>query len=140
MLVYLAARYSRRLEMTKYAGDLQAAGHSVTSRWINGNHQIADEEMEDTLHELKRRTFALDDYSDLVNSECVVSFTELPRSGTSRGGRHVEFGIALALRMPVYVVGHRENVFHCLPQVRFFKTWEQCLAVLRNGTTNGTAT
>ena len=35
MRVYLAARFSRRFEMQGHRGDLQRAGHAVTSRWID---------------------------------------------------------------------------------------------------------
>jgi len=45
----------------------------------------------------------------------VITFTETPRSSNSRGGRHVEFGIALGMRKRAVVIGPRENVFHCLP-------------------------
>lgn len=55
-----------------------------------------------------------------------------------RGGRHVEIGVALMLASGccgwthrVIVVGHRENVFHSLPEVEFYPTWDECLAVLR---------
>lgn len=31
--------------------------------------------------------------------------------------------MALALGKRAVVVGHRENVFHCLPEVEFFDAW-----------------
>jgi hypothetical protein len=40
--VYLAARYSRREELCRYADDLRAIGHTITSRWLDGNHQVDD--------------------------------------------------------------------------------------------------
>lgn len=61
---------------------------------------------------------------DLLTADCVVSFTEAPRSSNSRGGRHVEHGMAVALGKRIVVVGHRENVFHCLPEVEFFQAWQ----------------
>lgn len=65
-----------------------------------------------------------------MSADCVISFTEAPRSSANRGGRHVEFGIALANGARVIVVGHRENIFHWLPQIEFFETWEQALVIL----------
>lgn len=47
----------------------------------------------------------------------------------SRGGRHVEFGMALALAKRCIVIGPRENVFHLLPQVEQYDSWEQYLAM-----------
>lgn len=48
----------------------------------------------------------------------------------SRGGRHVEFGMALAMDKRLVVVGPRENVFHLLPAVEQFDTWPLALAAL----------
>ena len=43
----------------------------------------------------------------------------------------MEFGSGLALGKRLMVVGFRENVFHCLPRVEFFQTWEETLDTLR---------
>lgn len=42
MLIYLAARYSRRLELCGYREQLRAAGHKVQAVWLDGEHQISD--------------------------------------------------------------------------------------------------
>lgn len=47
-----------------------------------------------------------------------------------RGGRHCEFGYALATRKEILVVGPRENVFYCLEEVRHRESWEEALAQL----------
>ncbi len=125
MKIYLAARYTRREEMRERAIELEAMGHKVTSRWINGSHGMDD----DNPREAER--FALEDFADLLEAGVVVSFTEAPRSGHSRGGRHVEFGMAVAVGKTTIVVGHRENVFHCLPWVVFYETWDEAKHVLR---------
>lgn len=122
MKIYLAARYSRRDELVQYAGQLKKMGHEVTSRWIAGNHQISDNGLSDEAHEAERTRFACEDWQDLWSAEMTISFTEPPRGSNSRGGRHVEFGAALAFGQRVIVIGHRENVFHCLPNVEFFST------------------
>ena len=67
----------------------------------------------------------MEDVTDVCSADVVVSFTEPPRSNHSRGGRHVEFGMAHALRKQLVVVGHRENLFHYLPQVEFFTDWRR---------------
>ena len=57
--------------------------------------------------------------------------TEPPREpSSSRGGRHVEFGIALARSKRLIVVGHRENVFHWLHMVEFYSEWLELLRKL----------
>jgi hypothetical protein len=39
MRIYLAARYDRRHEMRDVARRLRAAGHAITSIWIEGLHE-----------------------------------------------------------------------------------------------------
>lgn len=136
MKVYLAARYSRHPEMREVARKLQLVGVEVTSRWIYGSHQVAIDgdalgpERERLFEEghssmfAQRQLFAQHDWEDLMAADVVISFTEKPREATtSRGGRHVEFGAALAAGKTCIVIGWQENVFHCLPQVHFFETW-----------------
>lgn len=134
MKIYLAARYSRREELNRYADDLRSAGHEVTSRWLNGDHQISDEALNDDhgdqgFNHDERQRFALEDWDDLMAASLVISFTEAPRSSSSRGGRHVEFGAALADGKQCVVIGPRENVFHCLPQVGWIPDWETFVRV-----------
>lgn len=145
MRIYLAARYSRREELCIYRDQLRAIGHDVQARWLDGKHQLSDkgvpigdggealvEGVDDGSTQVQnaelRAKFACDDWEDVTGAEVVVSFTEPPRSNASRGGRHVEFGIALARESRVIVVGYRENIFHWLPQVEFFDTWEAARA------------
>ena len=121
---------SRREELCGYVADLAALGHSVTSRWLNGNHQIDDAGLSVEAKQEERTRFALEDWEDLCSAEIVISFTEPPRSSNSRGGRHVEYGAALALGRRCLVVGPRENVFHCLPWVEWYPDWDAALSAL----------
>lgn len=143
MKIYLASRYSRREELCEYRQHLQNLGHDVQARWLNGEHQLSDSgspigtqgealvEGDDggTSPQARalRSQFATDDWEDVNAAELVISFTEPPRSKANRGGRHVEYGIALANKARVIVVGYRENIFHWLPQVEFFGTWPEAL-------------
>lgn len=135
MKIYLAARYSRREELCAYQKQLQDMGHEVQARWLDGSHQISDtgtpigdhgEALIESTHpaaDALRSKFAQDDYEDLIDADLVISFTEPPRSKGSRGGRHVEFGMALAMGKRQIVVGFRENLFHWMPGVEFYQTW-----------------
>lgn len=142
MRIYLASRYQRREELCEYRAQLQQLGHEVQARWLDGKHQLSDkgipigdkgealiEGVDDGSTQVAnadlRAKFAADDWEDVTAAECVISFTEPPRSAANRGGRHVEYGIALAGGTRVIVVGHRENIFHWLPQVEFYETWEE---------------
>ena len=146
MKIYLAARYSRRLELCGYREQLQRAGHIVTSRWLNGAHQITDVGMPigpsgeslvegdsgcDSPEAARLRTsFAVEDVVDVFHAGVLIAFTEPPRSGPTRGGRHVELGMAIASGKRVIVVGHRENIFCWLPGVEFYPDWSACCAAI----------
>jgi hypothetical protein len=124
MRIYLAARYSRHPEMQDYAALLVEAGHTVTSRWIRGDHDIRAHGMSDA--PVYMPMWAHEDWDDLMAADVVISFTESPDGdcpGRSRGGRHVEFGAALAAGKDCIVVGYRENVFHWLEEVWFCAEW-----------------
>jgi hypothetical protein len=150
MRIYLAARYSRRLELCGYRDELQKMGHTVQAVWLNGEHQISDtgtpigehgeslveghlrsgerlspEDKSERAGEL-RSHFANEDFRDVINCQLLIAFTEPPRSEASRGGRHVELGIALGRGKLIAVVGPRENIFCWLEYIRQFDTWEQC--------------
>jgi hypothetical protein len=128
MKIYLAARYSRHKELQEYAKRLEALGCEITSRWIHGNHQVDDRGLSQEADPTLRIRLAREDFNDVDRASMMISFTEEPRGTSSRGGRHVEFGMALASgHSPNVVIGHRENVFHCLPQVQFFPTFDEFL-------------
>jgi hypothetical protein len=123
--VYLAARYSRREELNRYADELRVNGYLVNCRWLNGNHQISDDGLSTEAKAEERTRFATEDWDDLMAARICISFTETPRGTNSRGGRHVEFGAARAAGKVCIVIGPRENVFHCLPGIDQFTNWEE---------------
>jgi len=110
--IYLAARFDRGAEMRDVAANLACAGHFVTSRWI---HKAPGD---------PGLLAAIQDIEDLADADCLVSFTEPPTAGVpwaARGGRHVEFGVALMAGKRLCVVGPRENLFHYLPPVEIYR-------------------
>lgn len=138
MIFYLASRYNRREELCGYRSDLETRGHRVPARWLRGEHQVrglaaAAAEADGPVPLAQGRPFAEDDMLDLPPADALVAFTEHPGSGAARGGRRVELGVALGLRYvrcadkPIYVVGPRENVFHCLSHTQQFDTWSDFL-------------
>jgi hypothetical protein len=141
---YLASRYSRREELCRYRSQLnhifKAIGWKVQARWLDGEHQWDGKMLEvanayeggaDQIPPEAAR-FAEDDWEDVLAADIVINFTEQPRSpnGFGRGGRHVEYGIALGMGKQVIVVGHRENIFHLLPVVQFVPDWGDCILLL----------
>lgn len=128
MKIYLASRYSRLSELKIYANRLEVLGHYVTSRWLNGTHQLhPNADKIDKITEqvpIEAKPFAQDDVADVQRADMLVLFTESPNSPVNRGGRHVEFGIALALHKRIVIVGPRENVFHCLSEVTQYLSFD----------------
>ena len=117
--IYLAARYSRLDELNGYRKELEAAGHMVTSRWLN----LPGREYE-TLTPKARRDTASQDYADIRWSDVVIVFTEPAEAEKSHGGKHVEFGYAIGLQKVVLVVGPVENVFYELIHSRY-GSWQK---------------
>jgi hypothetical protein len=135
MKVYLAGRYSRREEFAGYAQSLAERGIAVTSRWLGGNHKVDNTgspvtDAGDKLGDADLRTqFCNEDIADVKAADVLVLFTEDPTAaGASRGGRHVEFGMAMAWDMALVTVGPYENLFTYHPRVAHFDTWAEYLA------------
>lgn len=123
MRIYLAARNYRLDELRGYADDLRNMGHEVTSRWLQGRHQARG-----SLDHPQWPGIAQEDVDDLAAADAVISITEPTRGGG--GGRHVEFGLGLAWGKRMLLLGAAENLFHTLPSVEAYPTWEDVLAGL----------
>ena len=122
MKIYLAARYSRAEEMRIHAGVLERLGFQVTSRWIMG-----------VFDGPPLTVGAWGDHEDVRRADCLILFAETPGNGNdSRGGYHVEFGLAYAMGKKIFVVGERENIFHYLPDVQHFKNLAELITELQN--------
>jgi hypothetical protein len=97
MKIYLAARYSRNSEMRGVRDVLTALGHEVTSRWIDchtGKYltSFTPKHLNNDPEYCAR--LGLHDLEDVDDADAVISFTDT--AGGGKGGRHVEFGYALA--------------------------------------------
>jgi hypothetical protein len=117
MRVYLASRWSRIKEMRTYACRLQDLGHEVQSRWIwRGEPNVSNLDSPDA------ERVAVEDLEDVRESDCLILFAEAPRTPT-RAGRMVEFGAALAAGKRIVIIGGKENVFTCLPQIEHYASF-----------------
>lgn len=121
MKIYLAALFSLRPEMERIADRLKGAGHAVVARWVYGGEEG-----------LSREQIAVLDLEDVDACDLIISFTYPRGTMTSGGGRHVEFGYALAKGKRAILIGERENVFHHYPGVETYPSLESWL-----GITNG---
>lgn len=99
MRVYVAGPWRRRTEVAQAAEQIHAAGHIITHPWWE--HE--DVPLDWGLHEKYRRelaTQARKDFQAVEGAEVVVVMN-LEQSE----GKAVEQGIALALEIPIIVVG-----------------------------------
>lgn len=126
MNFYLAARFSRAEEMCKYRDVLHALGHKVTSRWIDGAERQG--EFRDRNFQEVSEIVAVEDLDDIAKCDCVLSFTgngESKKRKPAKGGRHVEFGVGLALNKISVVIGEPEHAFHWLPNVERYESFAE---------------
>lgn len=124
--VYLCASFARQEVMREYRRRLHAAGIAVTSRWLDMPAAAPTE----VAPQAEIATVCIE---DIVIADALVAFTEPYGSGYFTGGRHVELGLALAWKVPVYVIGPIENVFHCHPSVTRCAELADVVARLRLG-------
>jgi hypothetical protein len=118
---YLAAQYERKEEMRKCRDDLWAINVKVTSTWIDNNDQgegLGADDLDKIPH--MGIAPALLDTADIARADAFIMFT----NGLGRGGHHTELGIALAMNKVIFLIGKRENVFHCLSAIQAFPDWE----------------
>jgi hypothetical protein len=105
MKVYIAAPYGQ-IEVAGFiAEEIESHGHQVISTWLK--LPAADDSD-------ARARICL---GDVAKAEIVVALEPPTWRQLGRGGRHVELGFALALGIPVLLVGERLHVFHHLENV-----------------------
>lgn len=127
--IYLAARYSRRDDMRIVAMGLERAGFEVTSRWLLEDKPL-NTKLGDDSPEFYRQTAEVD-IEDIAKADTIVFFSEDPKIGTPRGGRHVEFGYAYAAGKRMVVIGQEENIFHYLSDVLVYSNIREFLEAHR---------
>lgn len=142
MHIFITSRFSRGPEMLHYAHGLENAGHVVTSRWIR---EAQDAKPSRKASDEDRERAAIRNFEDLTKSDAVVSFSErltkdgrpvTPKGGAvpSRGARHTDFGIGIALNKRMFVVGEREHIHHHLPNVEVYPDFGTFLNAIEGDT------
>jgi nucleoside 2-deoxyribosyltransferase len=125
MKVYLAASFSRKNEIVDKSKQLSDIGIGVTSTWpweeAAPNSSLADVGDEYLIFN------GLKDIADIDAADGVILFTQDPTTSFLRGGRMHEFGYAHGKGKRLIVCGPKENIFHYLPCVEMFSTWEELL-------------
>ncbi len=129
MKAYLAAQYARRDELREHKTILEPLGIEVTSRWLEEQEPL-NSHMGEKPDAWYVETATID-LEDVDRADAVIFFSENPRIGVPRGGRHVEFGYALGTNKVVYVIGPKENVFHYIERVYHFETLSEFIEAFK---------
>lgn len=131
MKIYIAARFSKRHIAHRLGKTLATLGHTIVSRWsLPHADYVAPVGLSRQATDSERRRFALEDMADLRRADGLILLGESPRNN-SRGGRLVEFGVAIAYGHRVMITHQRETVFQCLPQVEFYSNEALLVAQLQ---------
>lgn len=96
MIIYLAAPFNQKEAARKAREILVAAGHEVTSRWIDNHLSEYDDLSDEQLN-----SEAEDDLDDILDADALVLLNDFPCSA----GRMFEWGFAYAQSKPIVVVG-----------------------------------
>ena len=99
--IYIAAKFTRKLEMRTIAAALSDFGYKVASRWIEQQENDDDPPSD----------WADRDVEEVGAADTLVLFTETEAGGYTTGGRFVELGIAIAWDKRIIIVGPLENIF-----------------------------
>lgn len=112
MKFYMAASFVRGDETRRLAVYLceEIAGLECISSWLE-DHENSNEMLSLIDPKLNGKEKAERDINDILCSDFVVQITG---DNLSKGGRHVECGIALAADVPVFLLGPLEGIFHLL--------------------------
>jgi hypothetical protein len=114
--VYVAGFFDSQARLKETALRLADLGYEITSTWL-------DEVPTPDPDEHYLNMCAIRDLEDIKRSDAVILDTQ---DINPRGGREVEWGVALTRMIPRYIVGPSRNVFHRLATLHF-TTWESAL-------------
>lgn len=120
MKVYIAGSWHNREALKSIRNTLRFYGHFVTSRWLDVDENTDAYES------------AIMDKADIEAADVVAVFMDVP---SSKGGLHVEFGMAIGMKKRVIAVGSHltlaaSHVFCSLPEVRRVLGLDGLLALL----------
>lgn len=97
--------------MIEIMTELEAVGHIVTSRWVKTPDDVSGQ----------------DDLTDIDICDLLLAYNPPEFENAGTGGRHVEFGYAIAQQKLIALIGNRSNIFHYLSEVEVYETLEAFL-------------
>ncbi len=116
--IYLAGKWAAQARLRGIARQLTGRGWTVVASWLH--------EPDQRLTPAQEAEIADTDVREVERADVLVLDTF---DDDERGGREVEWGVALAHDKPVYIVGPMRNVFHRLAWGHW-DTWRDALDAL----------
>lgn len=129
---YICARFGRQEEAREIAEILMDEGHTITSTWIYQEEAEMYEQSPDRDRVLNEAAHT--DLYEVLEADAILYLSEEPTNEWGRGGRHVEFGIAIGTQKQLFVLGDKENLFHYLDGILFVATVTDLIEYLREET------
>lgn len=117
--IYIAAPWQLKAQARAWRGVLEAGGLTVTSRWLDTPDVPQDTDAS-----------ALECLEDVIAADRLLLINPEAWAAAGTGGRHVEFGYAVAAGKDLHIFGVRSNVFHHLRYVTVHETVDHALAAL----------
>lgn len=118
MKVYIAGPYPLRDAAIALMHALEAEGFEVTSTWLREIDILAHEH-------------AMVDLHDVARADVLVALNPAGWEEKGTGGRHAEFGYALALNKRIVLIGERSHIFHYLNHLVVIAEQANVAAALR---------
>lgn len=122
--IYIASFFNTRQRLRPIRDELWKLGYEITSTWLDETAKPHGMK----LHEFFRK-LAIKDIAEIYRADILIIDTI---DVTPRGGREVEFGVALGSfqNKLLYLVGPTRNVFHELVD-QAFVDWDECLHFMK---------
>lgn len=117
--VYVAAPVDDALIAVLLRPLLVAKGYNPIYTWPERAKLYGDHHLEDL------QVQGLEDEREVLSCAWFIQIGDPDKK--SGGGSHTEFGMARVNKSRLFVIGHRGNIFHFLPQVKWYtdiEDWE----------------
>lgn len=127
--LYIAGPYHLRDILRRVADLFRQAGVEVVSSWleetapVTPDYSLLSDDQRQVMGEIAQR-----DAAELEQADMLLIFPDSPAGHaisdgrrvplyTAGGARHTELGIALYRKIPIFLVGEAEQIFHFHPQI-----------------------
>lgn len=127
MKIFLASVFAERGAMRVWRELIENQGHKVTSHWIDSPFKSDDDATP-----IELSIAAEQNVHDIEDCDYFVLDSRLfVQNIYGHGGRHIDFGIALALKKKICLIGTPESPYHLLPPITHHETIISFLKELR---------